>query len=351
MGSSRSLRLLLLSLVLLAAGCATQDSVPMAPDAAWFDAQLAASQYAQAGAALQQWRGQYPQDSQLAVFAEKLDAGIAQRRDAAIADAQQLRAQQRWADADQRLLDALQQLPDDAQLKAEYAQFDRMREEQRTLAQHEFDLVYARSLPILQQHARAVFELKPQDTVAAAQLRNLEDAVNSMVGRLSVAAQRARQRGDMQDALESLRLAARLSGEQSLDQQAQQLERELAKTARRPRQKTQSAPASALAGAVAALDDALAKNQLEIAQSQLKALRAKYPGNVQVEQRAQRFEQQRQQFVGAALEQGRRYYSAGDLGKAIDTWEAAYLLDPDNQDLRDRIDRAQRFRAKVESLQ
>lgn len=351
MGSSRSLRPLLLSLVLVAAGCATLNSVPMAPDAVWFDAQLAASQYAQAGDALQQWRERYPQDSQLAVFAEKLDAGTAQLRDAAIADAQQLRVQQRWSDADQRLLDARKQLPNDESLQAEYAQFDQLREEQRALAQHEFDLVYARNLPMLQQHARAVFELKPQDTVAAAQMRTLEDAATSMVGRLSVAAQRARQRGDMQDALESLRLAAQLSGQQSLQQQAQQLERELEKTAPRPRQKAQSAPASALASALATLDEALAKNQLDAAQLQLKTLRAKYPGNTQVEQRSLRFEQQRQQFVTTALEEGRRYYSAGDLGKAIESWEAAYLLDPDNQDLRDRIDRAQRFRAKVESLQ
>lgn len=356
MGSSRSLNhsLLLwalLSIVLATTGCATLDSVPTTPDAGWFDTQVAAGQYAQAANALKQWQSQRPDDPQLAGFANQLDAATTQFRDAAITDAQQLREQQHWADADQRLLAALQQLPEDATLKVEYTQFDELREQQRTQAQHEFDLAYARNLPTLLQHARAVFELKPQDTLAAAQLKSLQDAANSMVGRLSVAAQRARQRGDSQDALESLRLAAQLSGEQSLAQQAQQLEQELAKTQQRSRQKTQRATASTLAAELVTLDALLDKNQLEAAQSRLKTLSAKHAGNAQLAQRAQRFEQQRRQFVSSAIEQGKRYYSSGELAKAIETWEAAFLLDPENQDLHDRIERAQRFRAKVESLQ
>jgi hypothetical protein len=356
MGSSRSLNhslllIGLLSIALIASGCATLGSGPLAPDTAWFETQLASGQYSQAGNALQRWQAQRPDDPQLPELAKKLEAAQSQLRDAAIADAQQLRAQQHWADADQRLLAALQLLPDDAALKAEYAQFDELREKQRSLTQHEFDLAYARSLPVLLQHARAVYELKPQDTVAATQLKYLQDTASSMVGRLSVAAQRARQQGDMPDALESLRLAAQLSGEQSLGQQARQLEQELAKTQQQSRAKTQRAAVSALAGELAALDELLDKSKLEAAQSQLKILSVKYAGNAQLQQRTQRFERQRQQFVGSAIEQGKRYYSSGDLARAIETWEAAFLLDPGNQDLRDRIDRAQRFRAKVESLQ
>jgi len=359
MGSTHSLRILLLlivrsiivSLVLAMSGCATLDSVPLAPDAGWFDVQLAASEYAQAATALQQWRVQRSDDPQLAGLAEKLDTATAQFRSTAITDAQQLRAQQRWADADQRLLVALQQLPDDVELKAEYSQFDTQREQQRQSAQHEFDVAYAQSLPALLQHARAVFELKPQDLNAAAQLKGLQDSANSITARLAQAARRAQQQGDMTAAAQDMRLAAQLSGDAALEQQARQLEQALEKTAQKPQQKSQRAPASVLIDALATLDAALDGNQLDAAQSQLKTLHAKYAGNTQLEQRTQRFESLRHKFVSNAIEQGRRYYSTGDLTKAIEIWEAAYLLDPANADLRDRIDRAQRFRAKVESLQ
>jgi len=345
------LRALLLAAALAGAGCATLDSAPSAPDRAWFDAQLSAGQYAQASTALAQWRAQKPDDVQLDDFSHRLDAATAQFHAAAISDAQQLREQQHWADADQRLLVALQQLPNDAVLKAEYASFDAQREKQREQAQHEFDIGYARELPLLLQRARAVFELKPQDLNTAAQLKTLQESANSIAVRLAQSARRSQREGDIAAAAQSMRLAAPLSGDAAQEQQAQQLEQELAKTAPPLQQKMQHPPPVALTDALKAVDVALAANQLEIARASLKILQAKYPANAQIQLRAQRYETLRQTFVHDAIEKGRRYYSTGDLANAIDTWESAYLFDPGNQDLRDRIDRAQRFRAKVEALQ
>jgi len=351
MGSARSLRVLLLAVMLAGVGCATLDSAPSAPDATWFDAHLAAGQYAQASTALAQWRVQKPDDAQLGDFSQKFDAATAQFRAAAISDAQRLREQQHWAEADQRLLVALQQLPDDAVLKAEYASFDAQREKQRELAQHEFDLGYARGLPLLLQQARGVFELKPQDLNTAAQLKTLQESSNAIAARLAQSARRLQREGDIAAAAQSMRLAAQLSGDAAQEQLAQQLEQAVTKSAQPAHQKAQRSPSSTLADALKAVDAALDANQLDAARSSLKMLQAKYPANAQVQLRTQRYETLRQTFVHNAIEQGKRYYSTGDLANAIDAWEAAYLLDPNNQDLRDRIDRAQRFRAKVESLQ
>jgi hypothetical protein len=350
MRSTHSLKIGLLTVVLIAAGCATLDSVPLAPDAEWLGQRLAAGQYAQAGAALQSWRSRWPDDAGVAVLQQNFDTASAQFRDAAIADARQLVAEQHWADADQRLLAAMQQMPDDEVLKAEYAQFDQQREQQRKQQQLAFDVEYAQRLPVLLQHARTVFELKPQDLNATAQLRNLQESATAIAARLAFSARRAQEQGGLAVAVRNMRLAAALSDDPALAELATQWEQQM-NAAAKSAAKAQHMPRSEFADALSALDAALQANQLEAAQATLKRLQAQYGANAQLQQYAQRFEAQRREFVAEAIEQGKRYYSNGDLAHAIESWERAYLFDPGNKDLQDRIDRARKFRAKVESLQ
>ncbi|MFK7730729.1 MAG: hypothetical protein AB8B48_03825 [Pseudomonadales bacterium] len=50
------------------------------------------------------------------------------------------------------------------------------------------------------------------------------------------------------------------------------------------------------------------------------------------------------------IEQGKYQYSLGDIDKAIDHWEYAYALSPEDEALRERLQKAHRFRNRYEQL-
>lgn len=54
--------------------------------------------------------------------------------------------------------------------------------------------------------------------------------------------------------------------------------------------------------------------------------------------------------VNRHVESGKYLYSIGDIDNAIKDWELAYSLTPDNEALKERLDKAQRFQTRYESL-
>lgn len=351
MGKSPALKALLLAVIISTAGCATLDNTPQSPDAAWFDSQLSANQYAVASAALKKWKLVQPDDAQLMQMEKDYTAAAAQFRRQAVHDAGELQAQQRWGDADQRLLTAMQQLPDDEAFVVHYRKFDTVREAKRRQAQYDFDVAYAQNLPQMLLSARAIFELKPQDDAASARLGQLQDDAVTVAARLVQSAQAAQVAGDVVVAERDYRLAAALTADETLAAKSEELAQQLAKTSAQKQRVQQRTAQVNLQSQLRELDDLLEKNQLEAAQQLLGTLRQRYGNNGELASRQIKFDALRQKAVSNAIERGRRHYSAGELAKAIDVWERAYLLDPGNVELRDRIDRARRFRAKVEALQ
>jgi len=354
MGKSPALTALLLAVFVSIAGCASLDSAPQSIDEGWFDAQLSNNQYAMASTALKRWKAQQgadPQLEQLTQMEKSYTEAAAQFRRQTVQEASELQQQERWADADQRLLTAMQQLPDDEAFVVHYRRFDEVREARRQQAQYDFDVAYAQNLPQMLQSARAIFDLKPQDDSAATRLNQLQNDAESISARLAHHAQSAQAAGDLIAAERDYRFAAALSNDETLATKGEDIARQLAKTTAQKQRVIQQHAQVNLQTQLRELDALLEKNQLEPAQAMLAKLHQRYGESNELASRQTKFDALRQQAVASAIEQGRHFYSAGELAKAIEVWEWAYLLDPGNVELRDRIDRARRFRAKVESLQ
>ncbi len=105
-----------------------------------------------------------------------------------------------------------------------------------------------------------------------------------------------------------------------------------------------------LARVMAAYYSARKQGDLLVAQHQLRQAKSlqPYSAELAIEQRALLTVVQK--YVQEKLENGKYLYSTGEVDAAIAAWQIATALDPDNQAIQQRLQRAQKFRQHYEEL-
>ncbi len=106
----------------------------------------------------------------------------------------------------------------------------------------------------------------------------------------------------------------------------------------------------AVAKALQQFQSALQGNDFVSARQHLDTARQLDPDNDQVKQLMERLRRRTQTTVEQHIEQGKYQYSLGEIDQAINHWETAYELAPDNEALRERLLKARRFRDRYEQL-
>ncbi len=94
----------------------------------------------------------------------------------------------------------------------------------------------------------------------------------------------------------------------------------------------------------------VAQKNLVDAQQHLNTALALNPDDSSLKREQARLEALITSDVNQRIEQGKYQYSLGDIDKAIDHWEYAYALSPDDEALRERLEKAHRFRSRYEQL-
>lgn len=103
---------------------------------------------------------------------------------------------------------------------------------------------------------------------------------------------------------------------------------------------------SAMRGYFSSLKD----GQLLTAKQHIEKAVALSPNNEQSIQYKTSLDQLIDKTVGQHVENGKYLYSIGDIDSAIQDWQAAYKLAPNNEALKERLEKAQRFQDRYESL-
>lgn len=95
---------------------------------------------------------------------------------------------------------------------------------------------------------------------------------------------------------------------------------------------------------------AMQQQDLLAAQKHLSEAKQLNPDDAEIQRESKRLNATISTTVEQRVEQGKYQYSLGDIDKAIDHWEFALQLTPDDQALKERLQRARRFRDRYEQL-
>ena len=98
-------------------------------------------------------------------------------------------------------------------------------------------------------------------------------------------------------------------------------------------------------------DSALAKKDFAHAKQTLDAMEVIDAKSPKVVARREKLKKQRSIALNKAILEGKKFYTKGDFGRAINVWKRALQLDPDNKELKENIQRAEKFRENLKRFQ
>ena len=87
------------------------------------------------------------------------------------------------------------------------------------------------------------------------------------------------------------------------------------------------------------------------ARDQLKALLTLNPGYKQAQQLKERLDKKISARMTKGIEEGKKYYSEGDINRAVIIWEELLKIEPENEELISLINRGKKVSKKIEKLE
>lgn len=208
----------------------------------------------------------------------------------------------------------------------------------------------AEAVPVQQEILRVV----PEDRQARRELARLEAEVEKTGQALYVCGQRAMARGQDGQAVRCLRLAQELNPTVSAREALSRAEARLAERRKQRRAASRQRRAQATARKEQALyeryEDAFAGGELLEARQTLAELKALEPKSAKVRRLEVQLERAIADTVERGMEASRRLYSQGRFEEALAGWRVLSELDPENEELKAHIARAERVLAKLRTL-
>ncbi len=338
--------------LLLVAGCASFQA-NRADVAQRVQGMVDAHEYSRALATIDLVKPGHPDHARLSAWRGSI-AKRAQEWEAALLDeTENLVRAGRWFDAEQRLEEGLQRMPDSRPLQAGKARFLARRREHLEALELDLMLARGRGLPAEIAALEEIAEITPRDETLALDIatrrRQLEQARERLVdcGKKSLEVGLSKRAVECLDLAEKIRtgddtgvLLATLRQSQNVKQR-----RDIA-AAQKREERDQERRIELL---VEAYRGALARGELNAARRHLDELLRAQPRETWKQESA-RLDRRIEQRVSKGLEDGRQLYTQGDVKGARATWAAALRLDPANEELKSSIARADRVLKKLEQL-
>jgi tetratricopeptide (TPR) repeat protein len=269
-------------------------------------------------------------------------------------EAAEMTREGQWQQALERYDDGLDKLPESKALQAAREAFLEKRERHvqglrdRSALDRGGWLVEA--VPLQREIVRVV----PAETRARRNLARLEAEVEETGQALYICGQRAMARGHDTQAVRCLGLAQELTPTVSVREALSRAEARQAKQRERRRAASRQRRAHATAQREQVLYeryvDAFAGGDLLEARLTLAELEELKPGSAKVQRLQVQLARAIADTVEHGMEAGRRLYSQGRFEQALATWRFLSELDPENEELKAHIARAERVLAKLRTL-
>ncbi len=260
----------------------------------------------------------------------------------------------RWQEADELYARGLQKLPDSERIaKAQTAFVKRRAEHVRSLRTEVLinkGNWLARELPLQNQ----ILTARPDDDQAKRSKKRAKREVEIISTGLYLCGQRALDSRNNKLAVQCLALAEQLTPTTSVKDALARAEKEQlkkkAKTRRARRKQQEQFEADKARRLVDAYEDAYTADDLITARNALAELKTVEPKSDKVEQLELELEDAIGERVKRGMEESRRLYSQGKIQQALDNWRDLSKLDPENEDIKSHIARAERVLAKLREL-
>lgn len=97
-------------------------------------------------------------------------------------------------------------------------------------------------------------------------------------------------------------------------------------------------------------DSYLAAEKFSLARQTLSAMEVIDAKSPEVRDRKAKLDKQRNIALSKAIQDGKEFYTKGEFDSAITAWQHALQLDPGNKELKENIQRAEKFRENLERL-
>ncbi len=261
---------------------------------------------------------------------------------------------QEWQRAHELYQDGMEKLPDSERIARARADFLARRaervEELRTEALVNKGDWLSRQLPL----QREILRTMPDDRQAKKDLKRANRELEPTSAGLYVCGQRALDSGNNKLAVRCLALAAQLTPTTSVKDALARAEKEHKKTKARTRRAKRKRQRQSEADMVRRLldeyEEAYEADDLIQARGILSELKLADPKSVRVEQLEMELESAIGERVTRGMEESRRLYSQGKIQQALDNWRELSKLDPENEDIKTHIARAERVLAKLREL-
>ncbi len=280
-------------------------------------------------------------------LAEKYEKGV-------IRDGRRLTREEQWQEAFELYEEGTAKLPDSERIVRARADFLARRAEHVTSVRTEVLINkgnwLARELPLQQE----ILTTLPDDEKARKGLKRAQRTLDDTSAALYLCGQRALDSRDNALAVRCLALAEQLTPTTSVKDALARAEKEQrkkkAKTRRARRKKQEQSEANKARKLLDEYEEAYEANDLIKARIVLAELKAVEPKNNKVEQLETELEGAIGETVKRGMEESRRLYSQGRIQQALDNWEALSKLDPENEEIKTHIARAERVLAKLREL-
>ncbi|MDJ0891504.1 MAG: hypothetical protein QNK18_09980 [Gammaproteobacteria bacterium] len=259
-----------------------------------------------------------------------------------------------WQQADELYTAGMEKLPDSERIAKARAAFVARRAEHvrslRTEVLINKGNWLARELPLQNQILTAL----PDDAQAKKSLKRAKREVETTSAGLYLCGQRALDSRNNKLAVQCLALAEQLTPNTSVKDALARAEKEQqkkkAKTRRARRKKQEQFEADKARRLFDAYQDAYKADDLLTARNALAELKTVEPKSDKVEQLGLELEDAIGERLKRGMEESRRLYSQGKIQQALDNWRDLSKLDPENEDLKAHIARAERVLAKLREL-
>lgn len=345
-------RILALTCYLGLAACASL-SVPKQPSDEYIATLLEANKFEAALHAIDTWQNNDPSNAELPKQRKKITQAISRFESKALQTAKQLDANEQWQDAGDTYESALAKLPSNQALQNAYSEFSVRRLKYINELKEDLDVAHAKFWLSISAEIKAVHSAAPNDREARAWKDKSNTEREQLARRLVGYGLVHEENKHFGTAALRYDLAYRLSPDEFTKPYHERAAKTFAQRKVKQKQRArvdQQRQRSKLDQLIEDFDSYLAEKEFSLARQTLGAMEIIDANAPKVLDRKAQLDIQRNIELDKAIQDGKQFYTKGEFDRAINAWKRALKLDPDNKDIKENIQRAEKFRDNLERL-
>ncbi|MBA55230.1 MAG: hypothetical protein CMK89_12315 [Pseudomonadales bacterium] len=345
-------RILALTCCLALTACASL-SIPKQPSDDYIAELLAQDNFDSALMAIDKWQADYPSDLELPKQRKLITQAISRFEKSTLTAAKQLDAAGKWQDAKHLYEGALVKLPSSQPLQNAYSEFSIRRLQYIHGLKEDLDVAQAKHWLAISRDIKAVYEAAPDDREARSWKERSDSEREQLARRLVDYGLAHEDNQHFGTAALRYDLAYKLAPGEFTKPYHERAAKTFAQrnaTQQKRARENQQRQQSKLSRLGEEFDQYLAEEKFHLARQTLGAMEVIDGKAPEVLHRKAQLDQQRNIALDKAILDGKQFYTKGEFDNAIRAWKRALELDPDNKEIKENIQRAEKFRENLERL-